>query len=409
MPRITDRIAALETKVNTVESDVDFDKLGSEIRDVELDLHREIADDTQRVASEKSAFEKGHGIFARFSPSAREDYRRTVGAAEGELDDARAGEFRLHQVKARFFDDKMRAHAREFIRVANKVEREVTGSFEEKAMAAAGRWLAGKSGDDAIEDVEWLRNRAPQFASDADAILAALVSLEDGAKAAAKLTDFSGACNGDGFLAGAALVGGKSASDVRAILSELRATNALPKAKSERQLIEAAALLSPSSARESAATLVAMSGSVASMWDGPAPVIAAAILSSTKPDVALAYAEKLARALSGAEGCSAVIAAGIVAHVDVSEAEHVSREVQAKVAGTTSARAGIAAAAILAHRDAGEAISFAKHVQSQLPGSWESEAAVICAGLLGAPKKPASSEARRAFLLPGIGRPRDEE
>ena len=393
--RISDRIQQLEQKIANVEKDADFDALGSEIVDVEIALHRELESDVAAVERNKSEFQRGHNVFARaFSPSARSEWRQTVGDAEAALGDAREGELRLHQVKARFFDDKMRVHAREFIRVAHKVERDVTGGFEEKSAAAAGRWLAHKSGDDAIGDVDEFRSRHPDFADDSDAILAAVMS--------ARWIDV----DGDALLSGAASLANRT--DASAVLAALRATHALPKAKADARLIEAASLLSKASAQECAATLVAMSNSTPTMWDGPAPIVAATILTSTKPDRALAFADEIAKAMAGAEGCAQIIAAGIVAgmHDDV---EAIARAVSKSVAGTTAARSVIAAAGIIAHRNAEEIWAFAKHVQSQLPGSWESEADVIAAGLLGSPSAPATETAKRAFFLPGVGRARDEE
>src|SRR3954447_18044147 len=108
MPRITERIRQLEQKIGNVEKDADFDALGSEIASIESELHHEIESDVATVEREKTAFEKGHGVFARtFSSSARTEWKQTVGAAEHDLDDAREGEFKLHAIKARFFDDKM--------------------------------------------------------------------------------------------------------------------------------------------------------------------------------------------------------------------------------------------------------------------------------------------------------------
>lgn len=409
------RIGQLEKKLEHIEKDADWDALAPEIADVERALTAKLTAEQAALATQRSAFIRGHGMFARlFSPSARGEYKDTVVATESELDKTQGGAHRLHQLKAKFYDDKMRAHAREFIRVATKVQKNVGGDWEDKALTASARWLTGATGDEALDFVKAFRT-ATATSSNAitpDVTLAGQLSLaspDAAARTAIALAAASGSPSLAGVTLAAAVYAMRGAGDARAVVTALAGTGALPKGDDARALLCAAALLSKAPASSSAHVLAKMSGAVSGMWDGAEPVIAAAMLMGIDPLVAVDFANRAAKLLSGAEGAASIIAAGLMSRRSVEDTVATAKEIEGKVAGTLKARASIAAAGVLSGRPAGEVIAFAKHVQSQLAGTWESEATIICAGILGAPGKAASDVVRRAFLLPGVVRPVDEE
>lgn len=372
------RLHELEQRLDHVEKNGDWDALAPQIAAVEQELRRTIESDASAVDAGRSAFVRGHGVFARlFNSGVRQEFRESVGALEADLQQAQSGEHKLHQLKARFFDDKMRVHAREFIRVASKVQKNVSGGWEEKALVAAGRWLTGSTGDEAIDFVKQFRTSHPN--ASAEQVLVAQLALPHSAV---------------------------SASDVEHALD---ATGAMPKDHEARDLLRAAAVLSGAPASASANIVAKMSGKIDGMWDGAAPVVAAAILVGAEPARAIAFANAASKLLAGAEGSASIIAAGLLAGRSVDDTVKTAREIEKGVAGTLQARAAIAAAGVLSGRPAGEVIAFAKHVQSQLAGTWESEATIICAGILGAPGTIAPDEVRRAFALRSLVRPGDDD
>jgi hypothetical protein len=378
------RIQDLARRLDNSESNVDFDALGPEIAAMEREIRREIDVDKLEVQKERH----NQGVFARVF---------VAPPAQKQLASAEEAAWKLHELKQKFTDDKMRVHARAFIRVASKVQRDVTGSWEDKALAASARWLNGHTGDAAIAAA----NASMAAGLDTDVSFAAQL-----AKKPASSLDAS--ATGAGLVHAAALYSGRA--DVDDVTSALAATGKLPASKNARDLLVAAAVLSSSSPSTSAAILSAMSGALPGMWDGPEPILAAALLRGADPAAALAFARRCVTALSGAEGASTIAAAALLAGAtDVDAVVKTARAIESAVAGTPAARASIAAAGILTHRDESEVIAFAKHVQSQLAGSWESEATIIAAGLLASPSTPASDDVKRAFLLRGLVRPADEE
>ncbi len=415
------RVAALEKDVQGVEQDADFDALGPRISDVERALRERIREDEAAVQAQREAFQRGHGVFARFlSGSARRQYQDTVGATEQDLERARDGALRLHRVQARFYDDKMRAHARAFIRVANKVQRNVGGGWDERALAAAARWLSARTGDAVIEAAR--RAQVEPAAGDGagraaarapEVLLARLLSLEPPDALRARLAPLAAAVGADPLVLGAALLAGRSAADAAAVVDAMKVAlakaGALGTDPASSSLLCAAALLSAQPASSSAATVRAMANALPGMFDGAAPVVAAAVLAGTPVRDALDFAARVSQALAGAEGTASVVAAGLVAGRSVDDVVATAGEIERGVAGTSGARAALAAAGVLAGRPAGEVIAFAKHVQSQLTGTWESEAAVIGAGLLTGPGEPAPELVRRAFFLPGLVRTVDDD
>ena len=415
------RIDDLERKLDRAESDASGEVLGPELDDAARALQQQIDVDKAAMAAQRSTFTRGHGFFARhFSANARDEYGQTVGKTERQLEVVESGAHRLHQLRGRFYDDKTRVHAREFIRIAEKVQKKVSGDWDEKALTAAAAWLAGSSGDDVITAHDAFHSAART----APAIVQLAALLAGGAPAAgftkeraealaARAAALAPLCQAparfsDDVLAAAVLCE-RSVDDVRAMLAALAARGLLPKDVVGKDAVCAAALLSKHTPSSAVALIGTLAGALTGTWDGPGLVIAAALLAGKDAAFVVAHSARVVKALAGAEGTSAVIAAGLLAGREADDVVSCARALTLSVTGTAPARIAITAAGVLSGRSAPEVLAFTKHVQSQLSGTWESEATVIAAGLLGAPGHAASALVRAAFLLPGLTRAVDDD
>jgi hypothetical protein len=292
------RVSAFEQKLASAESDAQWDALEPELRELERDLHSAVHTHELELSRAEEAFGQAHGALGRYNPfdtSARADYRAKVEPIARELELRRGDAYRLHELSTRFYEDRTRKQAREFIRIAEKVQRAVVGTWEAKADAAAAAWLMGRSGEETIAAVD--AARLASSSADDSALLASILGVEATVgpglslveRAAAiverprdEARDFAEAVDraiGDdgGAIAAAGIIAERSIEETVSVARDvLDQVNGTPDAQ---RIIAAAAVLSMRTAEEAIAFAKHVQSALSGTWETEATVIAAGLLS----------------------------------------------------------------------------------------------------------------------------------
>lgn len=383
---LAERLKSLEARMRDVEANQEWDALEPEIIRLRSAIFRELMSDKAELESERRNLrqELRWWDFV-LRPSARDRWRNTVSRKQIDVERDRTLEHRLDELMAKFYADKTRGHAREFIRVAEKIQREVLGGWDMKASAVVGGVLAGMDGTSAIDFVSGFRGGLADRTNEAALSAASLVSGEAAEASADRATALGAALgdigSGSGTIVGAALIAGIGTDETARTTRQIREAFGGHGASA---IIASGAILAGLSAREAIERGRAISAEVdIASTSGRARVIAAALLAGKTPEDVRTFVSEGKRVRPGTrEEDAPIVAAGLLSNREPEAALALAARIPLLIHGTWEAATKITVAAILSPQAVEESIAFARHVQHELTGTWESEASIIGAGIL---------------------------
>jgi hypothetical protein len=406
---IEDRIRMLEDRLTKAETDESWDALEPEVVSLKNEVHRLLREDKLELDTSRRAYDARFHWWDRFTSQAadRDRYKNTVSRKQYELEADYGLEDRLKTLVDRFYADKTRTFAREFIRVVEKVQKGTAGGWEVKAAAAVGTVLAGLSGDDGIERAR----RAQTAGASSNAHEAVLVAgsmrskktQEEAIAIALRTADRLGARDPAGALSVATMIAGAAPDDAVRAVERMRA---ILGGDAEASALAAAAVILSGADLEAAARFAkTLESAIDPTAGGPltrARILAAGIVSGRSAEGTRAHLAEAKNALHGdPEHDSIITAAAILSARPPEEAFAFARALEASVRGSWEAAETIVGAALASTIEPEAAQALATHVQSELTGTWESEAWIIGAGLLAFGARHEDS-VRAAYLVPGF-------
>jgi hypothetical protein len=396
------RIAALEAKLQDAEKDIEWDALEPELRTLRADVYEAVKADEAALGGARSSYAKQFGWWDYVNPfdaSARDRYKSTVSRKQFELEQEKGLSHRLAAITARFYADKTRAFARELIRIAEKVQREVHGSWSLKAGAAFGGAVTEVGGDAAIERAKAVTKAlGGRYVDEACTVAAAILSGMAADRAAEALDELSDALGRDeltGKILGAALLSGRP--DAVPFVRDFRRKTG-GRAYDADAILLGAALLSKLDVDAAYDRLVELERVMPGSPEQKARLASAALIAGLDGPTAKRRAEAFIEEIGGDPESAATIASALLLAGADSAGE--AKLLRSATRGTIEAEGTLVAAGILANRPIDEAVAFIAHVQQALTGTWESEAFVIAGGILAGDRSDAIAKA--SFVIPGL-------
>lgn len=399
---LEERLSDIETRLADAETNEEWDRLEPELRKLRLAVWDAVEEDRADLAGAKEKMRRRFSWWSYINPfdaTARDRYRDTVSRKKLELEQDQTLEERLAHVVARFYADKTRAHARELIRVAEKVQRDVPGDWPAKAGAAYGALVTGRGGDAAIATAEAVRRvLAGRPADEGSVIGAAILAGTDSTEKLARISDSLASDEISGRLLGPALASGRSVEDAVGFVKGFREKQN-GRAFDSDAILAAAGLLGRRPVEESYTSLSALETAAPGEPTARARLAAGAFLGNIGIERAKEGAERFTTHFDD----SSIVAALLLSRT---EDDKEARMLETAARGTEAAQAALISAGLLADAPIDETIAFVQHVQQQLTGTWESEALVMAGGILA--KDRSTPLVKAAFLVPGLF-VRDEE
>lgn len=387
------RLADIEAKLGEAETNEEWDQMEPELRKLRLDVWDAVEKDRAELSGAKAEMRRSFSWWDYVNPfdaTARERYKRTISQKRIELEQEQTLEERLAQLVARFYADKTREHARELIRIAEKVQREVPGDWPAKAGAAYGAIVTGASGDAAIAMADEVRRAiAGRPAAEWSAIGAALLRGEGSAGTLSRILAGIDADELSGRVVGPALASGRGAEEAVSFVRAFREKQD-GRAFDSDAILLSAGLLSAQTAEAAHASLSALEQAMPGDPDQRAVLAAGAYLGDVDRDAARTRVERFGVEMDDAS---------IVAALLFSNAEDTddARMLKNAARGSEAAVATLVAAGLLADVAIDETVAFVQHVQQQLTGTWESEALVMAGGILAGERS--TPRVKAAFLI----------
>lgn len=279
------RIATLEESMGRAESNKEWDAMEPELVALRRDIYESVRDHRAELDRARSEYKKTFGRWRHLNPfdsEAKRVWSSTVSRKEFQLESDYGADGKAEALAIKFYLDKTRNHAREFIRIAEKIQRGVTGSWTDKARAVVCAVLAGQSAEEGIERARHREDEVPAGA-------------------------------GRDRIAAAAAYAKKSNAEVEAYLDE--AQQRLHGDREADSMITAAAILSGRSPEEAFIVAERARASAHGTWEAEAMIVSAVVLSPQSPDESIAFAKNVQHQLTGSwESEAWIIAAGILAH-----------------------------------------------------------------------------------------------
>lgn len=362
-------VAALEARADDAESNEQWDALGRPLTILRAAAYERLAADRRAL---EAAEKPREGVLARLNPFGEEAKKRraAIAAHEQRLEDDAALLARVERLDERYWLDRTSSYQRELVRTAEKIQRQVAGSWETKAAAVAVALLEALDGDEAIARAEALLTNP--LADDPRVLIAA--GIRGDRLAAAERFLAACDCSGDAALAAAWIA-------------------------SERDVASAAQLV-----RDLEIDAALVPAAIASNYD-QADIEARTFAFADRPTIVQSFALSCGRSVAEIRDVldarstidDDIAAAALFSDRSIDACARCADRLRTVVRGDTTAEGLIRRAAVASARATPECVAIVEGLQQRFSGSWESEATIVAAALLAHPDTRDS--ARRLLIV----------